>query len=186
MEEIKLFLAEYKRHWHILINPGPDRGTGAVVILIKKDLFPANAIISTESYAPGRILRTQVHSILAERRFCAIIWNVHNFDLGADQVQNATQALERDVHTSKTKESTTVLAAGDWNFLAPGEVMHSVVAPSSSPPRADSLVKVRPFQSRWQAVLNKLLELDQPEMTHYNVSSLTVARIDRIYSSTAS
>jgi hypothetical protein len=113
MEEIKLFLAEYKRHWHILINPGPDRGTGAVVTLIKKDLFPANAIISTESYAPGRILRTQVHSILAERRFCAIIWNVHNFDLGADQVQNATQALERDVHTSKTKESTTVLAAGD-------------------------------------------------------------------------
>ena len=79
-EEIKMFLAEYKRHWHILLNPGPDRGTGAVVTLIKKALFSADALTSTESYAPGRILRTQVHSVLAGRRYSAIVWNVHNFD----------------------------------------------------------------------------------------------------------
>ena len=113
------------------------------------------------------------------------LWNIHNEDLLQDSVKSVALRLQNDIDkANKDPLENAIWCAGDWNFLAPGDSQMSLASPSRSPSASDSPTPLRKNQKLWQDKLDQLVEVQQIGPTHFTASSLTCARIDRIYTST--
>ena len=79
-------------------------------------------------------------------------------------------------------QNRSLMALGDWNFLAPGEHRTFLAAPTKKPAHSqDDDINGGPMRNLWLSALGELLELQQDAPTHFVPGSLTCARLDCIY-----
>ncbi|CAK0859713.1 unnamed protein product, partial [Prorocentrum cordatum] len=118
----------------------PNRGTGGVAVLTP-GLSPTETADPERRRhsepAPGRVQRLQQKSDVtgvgegALRNMIAI-YNIHNFQLAADQAQRTRGSIRAELSTAEQQpERVTVLVMGDFNFMdeAPLEMTAPLVEP---------------------------------------------------------
>ena len=176
-----LFLQHEFRRFDISCSPGVDRAMAGVITLIEKK-FVGNGMTEAENLATGRVLRT---TALTDGRE-TIIYNVHNYGLNAGQVDLITSRIKRDQERARLDPlNISVWVLGDFNFLPPGCFALSVRSPLSA-----SSVGAAPANAqdaaRWTGALERMVELQQMDPTHYLAMSGTMSRLDRIYTTVPS
>ena len=181
--EILKAFARFRLHWHVLVSASQSRNEGGIVLLLRKASLAAEVELKRKIVVPGRVIKAVVQSGDKIGSF----WGVHNFGLHVSDLQKITSEISREIDSAKENPmKRTVIVAGDWNFLAPGEKQHSLAAPTRLKVAADAITPVRQHQSRWQAIIDNLTELQQTDLTHYVPGSLTEARLDRVYTTSPS
>ena len=152
--------------------------------MVRRDALRADATVTPSIVIPGRVLKVVVRS-----RVCGMgtFWNVHNFGLDSDSMHTINSELQKDIREARALPTArSLIVAGDWNFVAPGETQCSLAAPKLKKINADAIVPSRPHQRTWQKLLDDLTKLQQHGWTHYVPGSMTCARLDRIYTATPS
>ena len=158
----------------------PLAGKGGVVLLIRKSSLPPEVVPKQKIIVPGLVIK----AVAQNGDKLGSFWCVHNYGLKAEDVRSSEQEIGREISSAKQNPTKrTVILAGDWNFLAPGEKQHSLADPTIKKVQFDAITPLRPHQTTWQCILGSLTELQQNELTHFVSSSLTEARLDRVYTS---
>ena len=168
--------------WHCVHNFHADAGTASCITLVIHSFAAADDITSS-SLVEGRILRTMV----GNKGNALYIWNVHNFGLSATQISFTCDEIRKDIESAKIlPHAEAAFILGDWDFSAAGELPLSVSRPthiSESSHLKKAIVAVRPGQSGFSRLLDRLVELKQPHPTHYSQASDALSRLDRAYTS---
>ena len=189
--------SHYLFHSPVLRNGVPHPGSGGVAILIRRELLtgyssfdPTESKINInkkhfEIIVPGRVVKTSLFGFLADSK-CLCIYSVHNEGLSNEQMTHVESCMKRDLHLSQIHpESHCSVLIGDFNLPPRGSVPFSVQNPippnRNVAPRAIS--STRPFQSRWEKLLDLHTEIHFPQNTHYCSSSCTQNKLDRIFTS---
>jgi hypothetical protein len=180
--EIRAALARFRSHWYIEVSAGPDRATGGVVIMVRTSALRPDATVANCVVVAGRVLRVVIKS---ESGGTGYFWCVHNFGLNVPNMAIISNMMQKDIRDARTQPMTcSLVVAGDWNFLAPGETQSSLGAPKPQKINVDAIVPARSHQGAWQKILDALTELQQHGWTYYVPGNMTCSRLDRIYSAT--
>lgn len=80
-----------------------------------------------------------------------------------------------------TPDLGLLLAGGDWNLLPPGESFAHLHKPSDEGHRPPAQA-VSEHEARWRPVLDKLVEVETCDYTHFDKPNMLLGRLDRWYS----
>ena len=159
----------------------PDAATGGVATIFHARTGTLCGEWTFSEVVPGRVLRV-AHTI-AHRTF--IHWNVHNYGMLAESLTAVISLIQQDVDNAlRSPDSMQVLLQGDMNFLAPGELQHSLSLPLAADDAAAMIPPIRPLQQLWDHLLSSLTDIAPDFDTHYTAASNSSARLDRTYIST--
>ena len=109
------------------------------------------------------------------------MWNVHNQDLAADELQRTLASLKADLAlATKAPLSAVVVIAGDWNFAADGDRSFAMADAeacftSSAPPHK------RQHAVPWSSALAGCTDIHANFMTHWSETFCSASRLDRVY-----
>ena len=127
----------------------------------------------------GRVIRTEIwrdNSSMA-------IWNVHNFDLGEQQMKEIEGMAQCDVAEADTDPTRrSVVLAGDWNFCPtdePGFDLKNAVG-------SFAVNSENNFQNApaWKKILLPFTDIHAGYVTHWSEQRQSASRLDRVYAAT--
>ena len=98
-------------HW-CCASQGPNRAVGGVISLFNKEWL-GDVVPISETVVEGRAMR----SLLDDGWCTLVVYNIHNFELTAQDVNYIAQLIKVDlaaVERDPTRHN--VIIAGDWNF----------------------------------------------------------------------
>ena len=127
LEEMKKLFYRDSQDFHIIYSPSTSRAVGGVVTMIRKSIAPSLAAIQESSPIPGRVQRIVFKNDTGQQN---IVYNVHNYGLTKVQAKLIASEMEKDIadaHGDPMNHTMWIL--GDWNFVAPGEVLLSHARP---------------------------------------------------------
>ena len=150
-----------------------NHAAGGVVTLIRRSCFPKCSLCQHEVVL-GRVMRV---SITDSDGITLDVWNIHNF--GIPETSLVVDRILDDVNTAKRYPMTrAIVFGGDFNFHEKGEGRFHIRQPGK---RYDTNHNDRACSGPWARLIDAAIELMQPDHTHITTSSMTTARLDRIY-----
>ena len=177
-------------------------GTGGVAILLNfRLLYPHENLNNCPTYSsslvksrhfevivPGRIVKTTLFGRKTQNDHMSSLaaYTVHNFGLTNVQMTHVEKQITLDLRKSQSNpfQHCSILM-GDFNLSPPGSV--PFVLSNPIPPNRNvaplAIASSRPFQSRWEKLFALHTEIHFPQNTHYNASSCSQNKIDRIFTS---
>ena len=178
VEKMRLELAQYRLQWRIFVSASANPNSGGVILFFRKSAFPSDARFLLEAIVPGRVLKVTVRTGNAVGE----VWNIHNFALSRDQVVRVVRLMRSSSEAvRKDPQNRSLMALGDWNFLAPGEHRTFLAAPTKKSAHSqDDDINGGPMRNLWLSAIGELLELQQDAPTHFVLGSLTCVRLDHI------
>ena len=181
--DIRRILNLFHRDWTWHISEGDSYGSGGVVTMFRRLVFPHGTSLSSRVLIAGRVLR----SVYASGPHKFIFWNVHNQELPTSELCEVDRLIASDTNEAHADPlQKSVWLAGDLNFADALELECSLADPSGQLHRvhtdAERWRRHGAEAARWPS-LRGLTEIRIPEPTHYDRRANLVTPIDRIFTS---
>ena len=171
---MELFFYHFNKTHHISYCPSDSRDTGGLVSLLAKKDFPSSTVFSSFPIIPGRALRTLI--MFDDRQ--QIHYNIHNHNISSTELATLFNHINNDINLTNLQPlNVSIILAGDFNFLSPGDFplpLSRSTAPSDFPSNASP-------HTKWNLLLAPFTEIQPLEHSHFNASSDSLSRLDRIY-----
>lgn len=165
----------------LFFNPHAAEDTGGTLFLVPKAWSEEALSTVPWSAVAGRAQRLAFNFKDSE----VVFWNVHRHGLTEPEASLVCQHLATDRARAAASPLSSVLwATGDWNCLPGGEVRQRVEQPHIRPNAGSVTAHPEESQARlFNRTLESLVELEQPNHTHFCAKNSSTSRLDRIYSS---
>jgi hypothetical protein len=152
---------------------------GGICVLVAKTLFapPLAPTVVFQDVSEGRAVQLGVHNAEGTKHFD--VFFVHNFGFNA----LTTTALIKRIDDCRKlcvahPHTNSMALMGDFNLEPKGSLKISLLDASSLSRFLPPQVPPRPFESKWNVLFDKLVEVDFPFPSHVNSYSLVLSRIN--------
>ena len=175
-EMFNVFMHRASSEFHFFWSGNANNSSGGTVVMLRKRLFDG-ASFNIDEVERGRALRVEARYVNGKS---LVLWIIHNY--GIVNRNSLLDYLERDLKRSRQDPSSFVaFVQGDFNFISHGE-SRFFAANQTRRSESNSGTMCR----RWHDVLDGFVELKQESPTHFVPSSMSLSRIDRVYTSAPS
>ncbi|CAK0912205.1 unnamed protein product, partial [Prorocentrum cordatum] len=187
-EDLQDFLHFSNHNFEAVFSGFDSRRKGGVATLLPSPCssfgFGASSSVTGRALVVGRALYTCVklgsRSCGCSEIFTIHHFNIHNFKLSSEEVRLIVSYIDSSLELVRCHpHSHFVVVAGDFNFSS------EPPRPTIPPPNfALAPVVQEWFASRdsgWRSTLGAMIEIDTPDMTHYNGTFDHASKIDRIF-----
>lgn len=174
-EMFNVFTHGFAKAFQVVYSQCDNCAAGGVVLLLRSSLVTC-AVTEFSALIPGRVTRV---SLTYADRAQLVFWNVHNYNINPRS--DIFNTINDDiVRSSDDPANFTMFMVGDFNYIPRGEGRHFAARPGG---RLDIDSQAMAMEGAWPRVLDRLIELAQPEPTHISPSNMSLARLDRVYTS---
>ena len=112
-----------------------------------------------------------------------IIYNVHSYGFSDAERSRLLDGMKSDrLRSVQAPHSSVLFVGGDFNFLPRGEERYAVKRPPGQSGGSNNMAG-NPVNSQWVEMCESLIDIQQSEPTHFHSASMSLARLDRLYTS---
>jgi len=148
--------------------------------MIRKDKIVSDTSLHFDEVVPGRIASINISYNGQSSKY----WNVHNFGLTPRDFDKAMTQIRHDLAlASSDPQHNSLWLIGDFNREPNDVPRRNLKDPLLTTYPSVGANSSNNFAYGWDALFNDLIEITNHEPTHYISESMTLNKIDRIFTS---